>query len=121
MNATKDHISLETAKMLKDCELNYDCTYVENYDDVIGWSVYREGEVTGEQYDYGFFSSEKLHHWKEFYPAFTWQEILWEHEENFFEAGEIVKHTQKILLMIQAKLYNEADEYFREHCVLIKK
>lgn len=83
MKATKDHISLETLNLLKECGVNED-------------------------------------------TPFTWQEILWEYAENFFGSNLIhynnitwIQRTRDILSLLQQKKYDEADEYFREHCILI--
>ena len=115
MKATKTHISLETAKLLKDCGVESCSTWVKDYDDVKGWKVFRYGEVIGEQYDYGFFDKDNLHSWNEFYPAYTWQEILWDNNRDFLLDDDC----NHILILLQQKKYEEADKYFREHCMLI--
>lgn len=112
-NSIKNHISFETAKLLKDCgiesENSYQKQFALSYYTTIGKNGYGLKDKIlreiGEDVEY---------------PAFSWQEILWKYEEEFFENGEIVKHTQKILLMLQAKMYQEADLYFRKNCILNK-
>ena len=110
MKATKDYTSLETGKMLKNCGFESKYSYIQGYNTVGSPTNIYIGETPENEKYIGKISK-----------AFTWQEILWEYEEKLFEGGEIIKHTQEILLMIQAKLYKKADEYFREHCILIKK
>lgn len=103
MKATKDHISLETAKSLKDCEVK--SKYVCNAD---------YGEIANRRDD--------LHPITNLYPAYTWQEILWEYPEDFFK-GEDYKLSSILLNIVwrlREKQYDEADAYFRENCVLIK-
>jgi hypothetical protein len=128
MEATKEHISLETAKLLKDCG-------VENS---LSWCIEPEGFKERDWY-IGKTNDSK-------YPAFTWQEIE-ENTELFFGIGsyffrktiefEISKKeakrmdvpiqgrdsftdTEYILFLRQQKKYKEADLYFREHCIFIK-
>lgn len=115
MKANSTHISIETAKLLKDC------------------GVRASNHFSGF---YGFY--EKGSPDKSFgeLPAYTWQEILWEHAGEFF--GKEIKnfvndsyewgmwegcayHSFQILALLQQKKYNEADEYFRKNCILIKK
>lgn len=112
MQANKTHISLETAKLLKDCGVESD------------WGYYTEA--------YDNYSEHKLsnnpHFWKlqPNYPAYTWQEILWENAEKFFGKPYIKNghkdyfHPQKyyvleIIDLLQQKKYQEADEYFRDN------
>lgn len=127
MNATKDHTSLETGKLLKDCGVG--SKYVFS----------NPGGVWIAVHSYDIMPDVEL------YPAFTWGEILWEHAEKFFgekawndrgisykeclnlPEGEITnwtirdEHEIKILSLLQQKRYNEADEYFRNTCILISK
>lgn len=76
-NTNTTHISLETAKLLKDCKINSESTYQIqhslNYYQTIGKKscglgdkVLRECGMDVE------------------YPAYTWQEILWEFPAEFF-------------------------------------
>lgn len=69
---------------------------------------------------------------RELYPAFTWQEILWEHTDKFFgdknhyhvtvnnleQLGYDYIATQ-ILIDLMHKRYDKADLYFRQNCILI--
>ena len=112
MKATKDHISLETAKLLKDCGVEskeyYLCIGFYETDNTIEYYI-EDWIIDDESGDH---------------PAFTWQEILWEYNEIFFNNEYLQKSTtlitQTILTLLQQKKYEEADLYFREHCILIK-
>jgi len=113
MKANKTHISLETAKLLKDCGVESEQWFVNtrlsssNPD-------YRVSDCGGDS------GSD--------YPAYTWQEILWENAEKFFGRNNGYyrledKHNEvaeDILYLLQQKKYEEADEYFRKNCILIK-
>jgi hypothetical protein len=112
MKANSTHISLETAKLLEgklkiDNEWGYYSTSYDNYTD--------------------YFISGNKHYWRTQpnYPAYTWQEILWEYTILFFGENEIeqdlsVGITDIILFYLQRKEYDEADKYFRDNCILIK-
>ncbi len=119
MKANKTHISLETAELLKDCE-------VENkyywYADASVWNT--EWKVKLGEY------RTKPHN----YPAYTWQEILLESKTFFgeefiahrnwynqLEYREYIIHSEKLLRLLQQKKYDEADKYFRDNCKLIKR
>lgn len=107
MKATKDYISLETAKLLKDCGIDSKYYY----------TMWHWGNLYINQ-KISFSRSE----WN-MYPSFTWQEILWENEKKFF--WEIDTHLiwscqRTIFLFLTEKKYDEADKYFRENCILIK-
>jgi hypothetical protein len=109
MEATKDYISLETAKLLEgklriDNEWGYYSTSYDNYTD--------------------YFISDNKHYWRTQpnYPAYTWEEILWEYPVLFFgnEEGSEYYKSINILQKLQDKQYDEADKYFRDNCILIK-
>jgi hypothetical protein len=109
MKANKTYISLETAKLLKDCG-----------DIPCNRQIYYSGYIS----EVGALVSELE---EGVYPLFAWQEILWENAEKFFEKGTngydkpmINVHTEKIIWYLRNKLYEEADVYFRKTCVLIK-
>lgn len=125
MKANNTYISLETAKLLKGCGVESEYKFFfDNYD---------EKELSCS------ISNNK--HFLEYiirtYPAFTWQEILWGHAEKFFGNTFIFEskdingdnvnnfawsyHSENILSLLQQLKYEEADEYFRESCILIKK
>ena len=118
MKATKDHISLETAKLLKDCDVeskyewgcdgHHFCGEEEEYEE----NNYR----VEEKWFFSRFPEKPLG------PAYTWQEILWEYPDEFFGEWESPKdnHEYRILDLLQHKDYSQADLYFREHCILIK-
>jgi hypothetical protein len=128
MEATKDYISLETAKLLKGCP-NSNCIYIEN--------AYSQYGSKKEEYGTVIIERElrtDIYRGKT-YPAYTWQEILWEYPKEFFEETCIIKHphivdrfcywniervTEEILKNLRLKKYDEADLFFRENCILIK-
>jgi hypothetical protein len=124
MEATKDHISLETAKLLKDCGIESQYHFVRDREDAVDKffcnSSWKEGYQGIRQYD--------------FYPAYTWGEILWEYPEKFFDeffAKQMWRAiylssdyddaglTAEILALLQRKKYHRADQFFRNNCVLI--
>lgn len=108
MESTKDYISLETAKLLKDCNVDSKNYYTMSY-----WgNLYISPKIS-------FSNSE----WN-MYPSFTWQEILWENEKKFFweiDAHELWVHQRTIFIFLTEKKYDEADKYFRYNCILIIK
>jgi len=119
MKANKTHISLETAKMLKDCGVvvtQYFTKYFYEDKTETLWEILQP-QILPDKYETS-----------EFYPAYTWQEILWEHAEEFFgnkmvsyseDANEM--YPRETLHLLQQQKYDEADLYFREHCILINK
>lgn len=122
MKANKTYISLETNKLLKDCGIESEYVYLEHVveDDII--FINKRSE-----YENGFgcngYEKETLNS----FPAFTWQEILWEYSEEFFGAerngyDKLMRdvHCEKIIWYLRNKIYDEADLYFRENCILIK-
>lgn len=141
MKATKDHISLEAAKLLKDCgvESKYIFAEYQNSQNIIEptkWecSIMKKNNTSIDFINYLSGSHNRL------YPAYTWQEILWEYAEEFFGEDEVLfenvqdfktKISMKRFLsanklamieigyLLQQKKYDEADEYFRKFCVLI--
>lgn len=69
---------------------------------------------------------------RDIYPAYTWQEILWEHAEEFFgkklnteyqhyRRSEYVIRTESILKALQQKDYEKAEQIFMDNCILINK
>lgn len=141
MKATKDHISLETAKLLKDCGVESKYMYGEVWTGDTDNSVLKENIIKQED---GLICYVKLIKKLEIsqgidqYPVFTWQEILWEYAEEFFGKKIIntdlffenlnrysqrayERHGEVILHLLQQNKCDKADEYFREHCILINK
>lgn len=134
MKATKDHISFETAKLLKDCGVESKYMYGEVWTGDTDNSVLKENIIKQED---GLICHVKLIKKLEISqgivqcPAFTWQEILWEYAEDFFGCetihingmdtgfGDYLEKPREILKFLQQKKYILADEYFREHCILI--
>lgn len=118
MEANSTHISLETAKLLKDCKVESEWVFMNTIegDPDDGWKISKSINGVGE------------------YPAYTWQEILWEYPQEFF--GEDVydtfgeychtcnfhtcRFTVDILDFLQDKEYDKADKYFRDNCIYIK-
>ena len=154
MKATKQHISLETAKLLKDCGVESQLAYIKENSqytavNILHWEVV-DGEWGGVR-RIVFEETKDVFEIQGIY-AYTWNEILWENAELFF-GEEIVKvdltdgdlcllggvsdcgfddmgyaeismkayvfHTTIIKNKLQKKKYEEADLYFREHCILI--
>lgn len=113
MQANKDHISFETAKLLKECGANNKEYYVWSESEIIS-KIELQKEI-----------NEWAHwvHLVDKYPAFTWQEILWEYPQEFFgsDTKERLTICTWVMYLLQQKKYEEADLYFREHCILIKK
>jgi len=141
MEANSTHISLETAKLLKDCRVESEYKFFfDNYDK--------------EELKCSISNNEHfLQNIVRTYSAYTWQEILWEYPKEFFGDklinneywkdkydvfdsvdyysdghNELLyteiaykRHSRIILDLLQQEKYNEADEYFRENCILIKK
>jgi len=124
MKATKDHISLETAKLLKDCGVEskdtYQMQFALSYYTTIGKSGYGLKDKIlreiGEDVEF---------------PAFSWQEILWEYPKSFFGGKNHYQVTinsspesgfdyiaTEILILLQQQKYDEADLYFRKNCIL---
>lgn len=119
MKANKTHISLETAKLLRDCGVVASQCYIKYFQkdgtETI-WDVLPP-RILPEEYNSSIY-----------YPAFTWQEILWEHSKKFF--GDIMvsygedsfeMYSREILSLLQQQKYDEADLYFRKNCILINK
>lgn len=145
MKANRDHISLETARLLEDCGVESKFVFVDE--------IFRDDD---RYYTYiATFSEEILENKKinKLTPAFTWQEILWEYSKEFFGEDEYdtdtlyctrvweawgyktmtdndferiyipnyQHHTNEIKSLLQQVRYTEADLYFRKNCILIKK
>ena len=115
MKANSTYISSHTAKLLKDCKLESSAYYCNGK--LIRKPLFRGKTICAKD---------------EIYPAYTWQEILWEYPRQFFgdkwratypaggycdEAG----YPSDILYLLQQKEYIEADELFKTHCILIKE
>ena len=121
MKANETHISLETAKLLKDCGVESKYIYYRYSDCPDGREDWHIGETKKHK-------GSTLH--LEEHTAYTWQEIMWEYTEEFFEEIKdyfvvnphyVEKVTREILYLLQQKKYEESDMYFRENCILIKK
>lgn len=126
MNATIDHTSLETGKLLKDCGV---------------WSNYifvlYNGNVKITQRNRWELAKNGI----DGLPAFTWEEILWVYHEHFFgykekldnrfygEEIEGIEIRKKAYILIPELIlgclgqgfYERADNIFRANCILIKK
>ena len=112
MQANETHISLETAKLLKDCGVYSEYIFVKSDDTYVTPQTIKTDRLCFLEIETNL----------EYYPAFTWQDILWEHAEEFFEARgyELETILLYILSLLRQGKHEEADIYFREHCVLIK-
>lgn len=87
--ATKDHISLETAMLLKDCGVESKYYWVTIYDkeNINFKNKYPSSSVVeGIDNARGYMMSYEQ---VDIYPAYTWQEILWEHTDKFFGKEKI--------------------------------
>ncbi len=135
MEATKDFISLETAELLKNCGIeskNYFVVITDNSHAVKsrGMGIYPKAES-----DIIKLTLDKAMA----YPLYSWWEVLWKYADEFFGDADFggcpkcgydwvcdscyayTYHSLVILNQLQMKKYKEADEYFREHCILINK
>lgn len=101
MKANSTHISLETAKLLENC--NIESKY-----------IYYKDNLFSFDYFYNEIAEQKI---KPFLPAYTWQEILWEYYKEFGLGNSV---TERIVLNLRSKNYDEADKLFRHNCILIK-
>jgi hypothetical protein len=121
MEATKDYISLETAKLLKDSPIK--SKYVYNYIDPNIPIIIHRYDFMEEMPQIKFYPPYRENITAEYYPAYTWQEILWEYPVLFFgnEEGSEYYKSINILQKLQDKQYDEADKYFKDNCILIKK
>ena len=142
MKANENYISLETAKLLKDCGLyHYSGTYtnISEIGDYDYYSIIEKDISLRTEYDHGTYmdclyrngnrGGMGLDRGAEVYPAFTWWEILWKYPKQFF-GGELISkgslgdsncrvYTGDILYLLQKNQFNEADMYFRIYCILI--
>lgn len=103
MKANSTHISFETAKLLKDCGVKSEYWFIIFNNN--------SAELFNNKYENG----DWIQH--DTIPAYTWQEILWEYYEDFGIGNSV---TERIILSLKSKAYDEADKYFRDHCILIK-
>lgn len=117
MNATNKHISLEAAKLLKDCGLDANMYYWKSEMGII-----EIVKVSDEKYQQLVYLQAEL------YPAYTWAEILWKYHKEFFgndvnKNSVLYAHERYpilILKYLQEGKVESADKYFRENCILIK-
>jgi hypothetical protein len=108
MEATKDHISLETAKLLED-NREY------QHKDLVFKSVGLAGSKLADRFilcTNSAVCNDYITH-----PAYTWQEVLF--DAKLFFGGEFMIISEKLLRFLQQQKYNEADLYFRKNCILI--
>lgn len=120
MKATKDHISLETAKLLDNCGIESKYTCHE--------AIWNRGTIDEESWmvvhDTKYIGNNCRKQGKIIYPLYTWQEILWEYPEKFFGDEfnvrfNMISYIENIVNLLAIKKYYEADLYFRENCKLI--
>jgi hypothetical protein len=137
MKANKTHISLETAKLLKDCGVKSEWwSVVDTITEERKIIPSPSSKYYGIETDYyccGKGEESRLEG-KGIWDIYTWQEILWENAEKFFGKENHYNVTinnlidkngfdyiaTQILILLQQKKYDEADKYFRENCKLIK-
>lgn len=113
MKANENGIGLETAILFKDCGVESKHWYYMNH---AGWHLRPKDKNKTPKEMFGHFWSDN-----KYCPAFTWQEILWEHAEEFFGVIYERDFSKEILFLLQEKKYEEADLYFRENCILIQQ
>lgn len=120
MEANNTYISFDTAEFFNDSNVKSKYMYTYNWD---GGSIELQ-----ETYDYETYYKDDWQGIYIGYPAYTWQEILWEYPQEFF--GEVfsenIEYLVKdiignIIYLLLQKKYDEADKYFRDNCILIKK
>ena len=126
MQANETHISLETAKLLKGCGIEWYRFFVEDW--------YWDRDFASPCFWYDRSEYPWYGNYKNVIQTYTQQEILREYAEEFFGIEQkywddqdyfdnlfnIQSKTKKILELLQQKKYQEADLFFRKHCVLIK-
>ena len=140
MQANKYNISLETAKLLKDCEVENKYIFANNL--LLDKNTFKENNTK-------LIEECAIVYVPPTFPAFTWKEILCEYPKEFFwydryyhiTCGELINDsycgacgtdlleldmcieyefvTFNIMKLLQQDKYKEADEYFRKHCILI--
>lgn len=125
MEATKDHISLETAKLLKDCGVESRYWYLCIDDDDIHEHPHNVEitELTREDMAVDWSRTAC----KDSCPAYTWKEIE-DNADKFFNidnresywTGNDCYELSKMKLFLELNKYEEADLYFRENTILIK-
>ena len=64
------------------------------------------------------------------YPAYTWQEVLWEYAKQFFgnkliesehhQTPAFIYFAKLILVQLQRQDYEQAEKIFLENCILLK-
>jgi hypothetical protein len=139
MKANITHISFETAKLLKYCKVgvqnewyfilfndnstqSFNSKY-ENGDwiqnDVI--PAYTWQEILWE-YPKEFFGDKLINnkYWEDKYDVFDGVDYYYDggNELSYTEIA-YKRHSRIIVNLLQQKKYDEADEYFRSHCILI--
>lgn len=110
MNANRKFTSFETNKLLKGCSVESEYVYLQHKanDTII---------FTNKRCDYennfgNNYNKEELND----FPAFTWNEILWECSDEIL-FGKYFHYTYiivDILIFLNEKEYDKADEYLRE-------
>lgn len=117
MQATADHLSLETCKLLKDCGVESEYWYILHKDGKKCWDIVDRESVGPNE-------------WTDFCSAYTWSDVLWKHADKFFgssfvrlgrsildEASLIVPCY--ILRCLKEGDYERADQMFKDKCILI--
>jgi hypothetical protein len=143
--ANETRIGLETAKLFKDCGVKSKYFLVDDrkVSSTIDIAILKDGCLYDVKGAWGGITLKSGYY--NAYPAYTWQEILWEHADEFFgkmvcndrcmtfdetislPEGLVTKwtvrddHEMRILKWLQQKQYDIADKYFRSNCILITK
>lgn len=102
--ANSTHISLETANLLKDCGVESEYWYILHKDGKKCWDIVNIESLGPNE-------------WIDFYPAYSWKEILWEHAAKFFFNEK--SQTEVILHFLRMQMYDQADNIFKENCIFI--
>lgn len=120
MRANETHISLETAKLLKNCEVESEYWYL-CIDDGLG--EHPHGVEVTKLTSADFSVDWARTTCRDSCRAYSWQEI--EGNANKFFNMETKEsycyELSKMKLFLQQKKYEEADIYFRENCILINR
>lgn len=133
MKADKNGIGLETAKLLERWEIpprkEY-CVLMDIRFDKLekDISLIKQGTRPFYKFDYKKYPGNN--YYEAYYPAYTWQEILWVHAEEFFGKKYVcsggcsvpayVYYSKIILVQLQRKEYQKAEQIFIDNCILLK-
>ena len=122
MQATADHLSLETCKLLKDCgvESSMWWHYFEAEELDVAGSCEIGMSGSGQFTETGWLVLDQLES-DDAIPCYTWSDVLWKHADKFFGTYYAMSLTETILYWLQKGEYDYADNSVRQHCILIPK